>query len=213
MSWKEIGKAVNDTFARKCRKRALNRIVEDEAYEVIYGCAVNDSLGQSTKHLIIPKGVHEIQEERYADVSYESLVLPNSVKVIGAGAFHDSDLRVAILPPSIEYIGNDAFNGCTRLMYVTLPKHLKTIGAAAFKGIIMTGIEIPETVETIGIGAFTNTSLVTVMFRGTPTNIGTAAFQTMTLKDIYVPWAEGAVPGAPWGASNATIHYESEACT
>lgn len=26
--------------------------------------------------------------------------------------------------------------------------------------------------------------------------------------DIYVPWAEGTVANAPWGATNATIHYE-----
>ena len=27
------------------------------------------------------------------------------------------------------------------------------------------------------------------------------------LTDIYVPWSEGEVEGAPWGANNATIHY------
>jgi len=28
--------------------------------------------------------------------------------------------------------------------------------------------------------------------------------------DIYVPWSEGEVAGSPWGATNATIHYNSE---
>jgi hypothetical protein len=27
------------------------------------------------------------------------------------------------------------------------------------------------------------------------------------LTDIYVPWSEGDVTNAPWGATNATIHY------
>ena len=36
------------------------------------------------------------------------------------------------------------------------------------------------------------------------------AFQSNrgTLTDIYVPWAEGAVANAPWGATGATIHYD-----
>lgn len=29
------------------------------------------------------------------------------------------------------------------------------------------------------------------------------------LTDIYVPWSEGAVANAPWGATNATIHYDT----
>lgn len=29
------------------------------------------------------------------------------------------------------------------------------------------------------------------------------------LTDIYVTWAEGAISGAPWGATNATIHYNT----
>lgn len=37
------------------------------------------------------------------------------------------------------------------------------------------------------------------------------AFNKCTnLTDIYVPWAEGDVGGAPWGATNATIHYGGE---
>jgi hypothetical protein len=48
-------------------------------------------------------------------------------------------------------------------------------------------------------------------FKGTPTNIATDAFYNCrNLLDIYVPWAEGEVANAPWGATNATIHYNSE---
>jgi hypothetical protein len=45
----------------------------------------------------------------------------------------------------------------------------------------------------------------------TITLIHSGAFDGCTnLKDIYVPWAEGAIKNAPWGATNATIHYNSE---
>ena len=30
------------------------------------------------------------------------------------------------------------------------------------------------------------------------------------LTDIYVPWAEGTVNNAPWGATNATVHYNHQ---
>lgn len=42
-----------------------------------------------------------------------------------------------------------------------------------------------------------------------PANLTPAAgdFASTTITDIYVPWSEGAVSGAPWGAINATIHY------
>ena len=32
-------------------------------------------------------------------------------------------------------------------------------------------------------------------------------FGCTNLTTINVPWAEGAVAGAPWGATNATINY------
>jgi hypothetical protein len=56
-------------------------------------------------------------------------------------------------------------------------------------------------------------NLAKVIFKGTPTKfIGSAAFVNCPkITDIYVPWASGAVGGAPWGAPNtATIHYNSD---
>ena len=42
------------------------------------------------------------------------------------------------------------------------------------------------------------------------TECAAAAFYNCTnIKDIYVPWAEGEVANAPWGATNATIHYNT----
>jgi len=48
----------------------------------------------------------------------------------------------------------------------------------------------------------------TLTFNGTPTSIASNAFGNCTnLRTINVPWAEGAVANAPWGATNATINY------
>lgn len=51
--------------------------------------------------------------------------------------------------------------------------------------------------------------LTSVTFEGKPSgNIAKNTFQgCINLTEIKVPWAEGAVANAPWGATNATITY------
>lgn len=73
----------------------------------------------------------------------------------------------------------------------------------------LTSFTIPANCVGIIDKAFSgDISLASVTFRGTPSAISNLAFQGLTaLADIYVPWASGAVNGAPWGATNATIHY------
>ena len=52
------------------------------------------------------------------------------------------------------------------------------------------------------------TSLAHVSFSEGLTSIGWGAFNGCTnLTDSKVPWAEGAVADAAWGATNATITY------
>ena len=64
-----------------------------------------------------------------------------------------------------------------------------------------------------GIGIYTFwdcTKLKRVRITGNVSYIENAAFGSCPLlTDIYVTWAEGAVAGAPWGATNATIHYNT----
>lgn len=65
-----------------------------------------------------------------------------------------------------------------------------------------------------GAQTITNSAFVACMalteltFRTTPAVIGATAFMACTnIKTIRVPWAEGAVANAPWGATSATIIY------
>ena len=73
----------------------------------------------------------------------------------------------------------------------------------------LTSFTVPANCVGIYDKAFSgDTALASVTFRGTPSVISNLAFQGLTaLADIYVPWASDAVRGAPWGATNATIHY------
>ena len=53
-------------------------------------------------------------------------------------------------------------------------------------------------------------SVAKIIINSTPSSINAIAFRNASnLADIYVPWSEGEVANAPWGATNATIHYNT----
>ena len=54
-------------------------------------------------------------------------------------------------------------------------------------------------------------TLTTVEFLGTPTSITADAFSAndATITSILVPWSNGDVANAPWGATNAVITYDN----
>ena len=68
---------------------------------------------------------------------------------------------------------------------------------------------IPHFIKRINSYAFSHCSyLTTVTFKGTPESISdNIFFDTSYLTTINVPWSEGEVAGAPWGANKATINY------
>ena len=115
------------------------------------------------------------------------------------------------VPKGTTVIGTYAFAYCFELSAVTLHDGLETIEASAFsRDAALKSIEIPSTVTAVSSNAFyACTGLEKVVFLGIPTTINSTAFADCTgLKDIYVPWEKGKVANAPWGATNATVHYK-----
>ena len=144
---------------------------------------------------------------------------PPNLEYIGDSAFFRGGIKLASeLPETLVYIGASAFcyGGNSNMRFTKLPPNLTYIGNDAFRGyFIFEKIIVPATVDYIGTGAFSGdyhkTSLKEIVFKGIPSTIGNTAFSNNTsLVDIYVPWAEGAVANAPWGATNATIHYNTQ---
>ena len=137
--------------------------------------------------------------------------LPSSLTSIGDDAFYNcTKLALTSLPSGITSIGNYAFYKCLKLALTSLPSGITSIGSSAFKecvGLALTSL--PSGITSIGSGAFDKcSSLTSITFEGTPTTINSSAFSNCThLTTINVPWAEGAVANAPWGATNATINY------
>lgn len=101
----------------------------------------------------------------------------------------------------------------SRLKEITLHDKIIEICDYAFEGcLLLQKITIPASVSYIGSHAFERTGIKTFVFKGTPIAIGPDCFgkNYSVLEHIYVPWAAGAVAGAPWGAPNAAIHYNTD---
>ena len=133
-----------------------------------------------------------------------------SVTRIGYGAFYGRNgLTSVYIPDCVTEIDNTAFTNCTNLTDVILPETLVNIGAMAFYGCAMSEIIIPDSVQTVRMYSFSVcNNLTTVTLGSGITSIHNQAFDNSpTITTINVPWSEGEVAGAPWGATNATINY------
>ena len=130
---------------------------------------------------------------------------------IRSNAFSYCGMLVSVSGISaITSIGNYAFSQCSNLALTSLPAGITSIGNNAFNSCVKLALtSMPSGISSIGSYSFSNcTGLTTITFEGTPQSIDSHAFSGSTkLTTINVPWAEGAVAGAPWGATNATINY------
>lgn len=184
---------------------------------------------------VSPDGLTSIGTYAFANCSnITNVSLGEGLSVIPSNAFAScSKLALTSLPESVTEIGASAFTNCTKLALTSLPSSLTKIGSQTFTACEGLKISvIPKSVTTISNNAFylcskiisltfeggTNLSsyaflslsyLRWVRFKGIPTTLNANSFGSCSaLKLIKVPWAEGAVANAPWGAKNATIIYD-----
>lgn len=139
--------------------------------------------------------------------------LPADLKKVGEYAFYRNEKLTAInIPVAVSYIGRYAFAECTELASISLPNGtwLRIYDYAFQKCVKLTSpIQLPTNLYDLKDCSFWGcTGLTEVTFNSTPANVGSSVFIGCTnLLTINVPWAEGEVSGAPWGATNATINY------
>lgn len=149
----------------------------------------------------VPKGTTKIGDYAFAYcAALNEIDIPNSVVSIGERAFWYGEFERIALPDSIREISDAAFTCCTNLTEITFPSSLEVLGEGVFD---------------------TCNNLTSVTFSGTPIQINQNAFSGKAapgsvakrppITSIMVPWAEGAVAGAPWGATQATITYNYNA--
>ena len=140
--------------------------------------------------LEIPEGNTKIGPFAFRQcANLEKVIIPEGVTKIEASAFYSCNNLVEVsLPHSLIEIRNNAFESCTKLEKVNFVTGLQTIGDCAFSACNLKEITLPATITGIDAYAFSSSS-------------------GSTISTINVPWAEGAIYGAPWGATNATINY------
>lgn len=160
----------------------------------------------------LPSGLTSVGNRCFSGCSKLALTeLPSVLTSLGANAFNAcGKLALTGLPSGLTSISGSAFYNCFELAITELPSGLTSIGNSAFYSCRKLAItELPSGLTSIDYYAFYGCSgLTSVTFKGTPSTIRTNAFNNCAnLTTINVPWAEGEVANAPWGATNATINY------
>ena len=127
--------------------------------------------------------------------------------------FIGNDYFTLTFPEGLTKIGKYKFYSCVLSLkdnILSLPEGITRVGASAFEFCL--GFEtliLPSTLSNLGSKVFSYcTTLKNVTFKSTPAGMDSLTFRNSTnLTTINVPWAEGEVANAPWGATNATINY------
>lgn len=159
----------------------------------------------------IPGGIPEADMIAMIDRTITHIDVPYGCTIIGWAAFRNSALRTINFPDAVTTISAQAFYQCGGLGAIALPPNLRKIEGNAFQECRQLQISrIPASVETIdGWAFYACTGITSLTFDGTPTSINAEAFlKCNNLAVINVPWSEGAVANAPWGAPIATINYD-----
>ena len=175
------------------------------------------SYNTDIRSVVIPESVTSIGDDAFYDCSsLESINIPDSVTSIGMTAFYGINDNAYNEYNGAYYLGNDSNpyvvlqkmkdSNATSL---TINNNAKFIMDWSCSYTQLTTITIPESVIWYSSDAFYGCSnLKTVTICGRP-SMGWF-WDCPNITDIYVPWSEGEVANAPWGAYNATIHYNSE---
>lgn len=170
-----------------------------------YQCTNLESLQLSDELSAIPN------QAFYQCMKLNLTALPRGLKTIGTSAFETSGISISEIPEGVTTIGEKAFANCTNITKLRIPSTVTSVGNYAFayltkcKDLIIDSVKVANnnTLFTYSAG------LKTVTFTCKPASMSSSLFSNTyaSITEINVPWAEGAVSGAPWGAGNATINY------
>ena len=194
----------------------LRRFVNGGDDNFFYGNSIGKNTFSDTRRIrylrLDSRPIESISDNTFYNCTNLALTsLPGGLTSIGGSAFSGcTNLALTSLPGGLTSIGSSAFKNCTNLALTSLPDGLTSIGRYAFQ--LCTNLaltSLPGGLTSIDGGAFGYCyGLSTLTFEGTPSSITSDAFSYCSnLTTINVPWAEGAVANAPWGANKATINY------
>lgn len=174
----------------------------------------NDTTGESDTTL--SDAIHTLVDG-YGDYSLDDIAsgtepsgdIVLNAKNIRTSCFWDCVGLTSVTFEGTESIGNNAFYGCTNLTSI-YGKNVITINSQAFMNCFkLTDIKMPK-LQNIGVTVFRTVNNLISISLPSAINIGANAFfGCVKLKDIYLPNDASTYTDAPWGATNATIHYNT----
>ena len=186
----------NYAFAN-CNKLCIPKLPDGIEYigsYAFFNCAMLDWVE-------LPDSVNNIQGYGFSGCSKLALTkIPDNVTNISIYGFHMcSKLVIDALPPLITAVNQYAFYKCEKITISRIHSGIKTIGAKGFYGCLgLTEMTFDTAKKYTSPSEYTwNITIASDAFSGC-TNLLT----------INVPWSEGDVANAPWGATNATINYD-----
>lgn len=122
-------------------------------------------------------------------------------------------LETIFINENTKRIQSNMFASCGNLKKIYGMENVTHIGVYAFRDCSsLTEFPYMPLLNSIDGNAFYNCKgLTKINFYKKPTStFQSSAFNGCTnITDIYVPWSEGEVANSPWGATNATIYYNT----
>lgn len=191
-------------------------IEDNQKYETVDGCLFQKTISGRillrvpiyTEFYEIPYDISEIGKSVFRGCPIQEISIPNNVKSIRDEAFiNNAELRSVRLNEGLESIGEFAFYGCG-IEEISIPSSVRTIGKNAFSNCNnLASITIPTdtTLTVIGESAF-NGSIIESIFLPN-VQIGTYAFSTSTLKNVYLAAGFTSNPGSIFDKSTIIGFY------
>ena len=120
----------------------------------------------------------------------KSVTLPNTLTTLGRNAFSNCyKLENLTLPSSLKVIPKEAFMSTWGLTALILPEGIEKVGESAFLGDYnVTTLSLPQTLTEVADEGFCSIGVKTLNLPKGLTVIGDKAFETETIRDVYVKW-------------------------
>lgn len=135
--------------------------------------------------------------------------LPNA-EAIGSSAFYKCSSLQTVNMPKATSLGSSVFYQCPAIRNLDLPKVTAVASSAFYQSTALKSVLLPE-ISTVGANAFSGCSGLKYVYLGpNASSIPGTAFSSTTQSDLVIDcgFSAGAVSGAPWGATHATINYD-----
>lgn len=196
----------------------MSKVLVTESYLTDIGDAIRNKNGSTTKYKPseMAGAINAITAQdntavnSIIDRTISGNYTNNEARSVGKNAFaFCSNLKTVTMGNATD-ISTNAFYYCPGLTSANFP-NVKTVYSSAFNSSGLTSITFNKLV-TLGsnrdyYGIFENTPMTSISIPSTIQTIGLYAFSSSSVETITVNRRAGAISGAPWGATNATVNW------